>query len=132
MDTNTVLFANEAFYHTFSLRDYSAMEALWARDWPVLCIHPGWPALTEHAAILESWRRILRNPATGPVTPHHARAFIYGALATVVCYEEVQGNLLLACNSFVREAGEIRMVQHHASHCVNPPPPETKAAPALQ
>lgn len=132
MDANTVLFTNEAFYHAFSLRDYPAMEALWAREWPVLCVHPGWPALTEYAAILESWRRILRNPATGPVIPHHARVLAYGALATVVCYEEVQGTLLLASNTFALEAGEIRLVQHHASHCANPPPPETKSAPALQ
>lgn len=132
MDATAVLFVNEAFYHAFSQRDFPAMEALWARAAPVLCIHPGWPALTEYAAVLESWRRILRNPATGPVTPHHARAFDYGGLATVVCYEEVQGSLLLACNTFVVEDGEIRLAQHHTSHCANPPPPEIKPAPALQ
>jgi hypothetical protein len=132
MDANAVLFVNEAFYHAFSHRDFAAMETLWAREWPVLCVHPGWPALTEHAAVLESWRRILLNPATGIVTPHHARAFVYGELATVVCYEEIQGNLLLASNTFAVEAGEIRIVQHHASHCANPPPPEVKSAPALQ
>ncbi|MVF20100.1 DUF4440 domain-containing protein [Methylocaldum sp. BRCS4] len=131
-DATAVLFANEAFYHAFSQRDLDAMERLWAREWPVLCIHPGWPVLTEHAAIIESWRRIFQNPATGTVTPHYARAFVYGTVATVVCYEEIQGALLVANNTFAIERDEIRIVHHHASHCANPPPPESKAAPAVQ
>jgi len=132
MDATAVLFANETFYHAFSHRDFAVMERLWAREWPVLCIHPGWPVLTEHAAIIESWRRIFQNSATGTVTPHYARAFVYGAMATVVCYEEIQGALLVANNTFIVEAGEIRIIHHHASHCANPPPPETKSAPAMQ
>lgn len=132
MDPNAVLFVNEAFYHAFSQRDFAAIATLWAKSWPVLCVHPGWPALTERPAIMESWRRILLNPATGAVVPHHARVFVYGEMATVVCYEEIQGSLLLAANTYMMEEGAIRMVQHHASHCANPPPPETKASPALQ
>ncbi|CAL1240579.1 nuclear transport factor 2 family protein [Candidatus Methylocalor cossyra] len=132
MDATAVLFANEAFYHAFSQRDFPAMERLWAREWPVVCIHPGWPALTDYTAILESWRRILGNPATGTVIPHHARALLYGPVATVLCYEEIQGAVLVASNAFVIEGGEIRIVHHHASPCAHPPPPEAKAAPALQ
>jgi hypothetical protein len=132
LNVTSVLFANEAFYHAFSQRDFATMERLWARERPVLCIHPGWPALTEHAAILESWRRILQNPASGPITPHHARAFMYDVFAAVVCYEQIQGALLVANNLFLVEGGEIRIFQHHSSHCANPPAPETRAAPALQ
>lgn len=132
MNAAAVLFANETFYHAFSQRDFATMERLWARDAPVLCIHPGWPALTEHAAIIESWRRILQNPATGPVVPHHARAFLYDAFATVVCYEQVESTLLVANNTFLVESGEIRIFHHHSSHCANPPAPEIKATPAMQ
>jgi hypothetical protein len=132
MDATAVLFANEAFYHVFSQRDFAAMERLWAQDWPVLCVHPGWPALTEREAVIESWRRILQNPNSPVITPHHAKALIYAGQATVVCYEEVQGRLLVASNSFVVERSEIRIVQHHASHCANPPPPEAKPAPPVQ
>ncbi len=132
MDATAVLFANEAFYYIFSQRDFAAMERLWAQDWPVLCIHPGWPALTEREAIIESWRRILQNPNTPAISPHYAKVLRYGKLATVVCYEEIQGRLLLASNSFVIERNEICIVQHHASHCANPPPPETKSNPAMQ
>jgi hypothetical protein len=40
-DREQVLFANEAFYRAFADRDIDAMDALWARGEPVLCIHPG-------------------------------------------------------------------------------------------
>ena len=132
MDAAAVLFVNEAFYHIFSERDFAAMERLWAKDWPVLCVHPGWPALTERVAIIESWRRILKNPDSPAIAPHHAKVLIYPGHATVVCYEEIQGRFLVASNGFVVEQGEIRMVHHQASHCANPPPPEIKSTPAVQ
>jgi hypothetical protein len=132
MEETAVLFTNEAFYLAFSQRDFEAMERLWATERPVVCIHPGWSALTERAAVLASWRRILENPATTTITPHYASAFMYGDVATVVCYEEVRGILLVATNAFVIEGDAIRIVHHHASACANPPPPETKQAPALQ
>ena len=50
-----VNFANEAFYVAFSTRDLEAMDALWARQAPVTCIHPGWNALTGRDAVMESW-----------------------------------------------------------------------------
>ena len=57
------LAANRAFYHAFGSRDLGAMDRMWARTVPVLCIHPGWPPLLERNAVLSSWRDILRNPA---------------------------------------------------------------------
>ena len=50
------LAANRAFYHAFSSRDLATMDTIWARGVPVLCIHPGWPALMERAAVLSSLR----------------------------------------------------------------------------
>ncbi len=41
-----ILFANETFYHVFRTRDLGAMDELWARRAPVVCVHPGWQALT--------------------------------------------------------------------------------------
>lgn len=117
MDSAIALFANEAFYLAFSKHDLLAMEQLWAKESPLVCIHPGWPALTERNLILASWKSILQNPATGAITPHHARAFVYGAFAAVVCYEEVQGEFLAASNGFIFENGQPRMVFHQASPC---------------
>jgi hypothetical protein len=132
MDAATALFANEAFYLAFSHHDYDAMDRLWARLSPVVCIHPGWPALTERDSIMVSWKNILQNPVTGVVTPHHARALVYGRVATVVCYEEVQGDMLVATNTFLFESGQIRMVYHQASPCSDPPAPEAEKVQFVQ
>ena len=57
-----LLFANETFYHAFHGHDMEAMDALWARHGPVVCVHPGWQALMTRAAVMESWRGILSGP----------------------------------------------------------------------
>src|SRR5215468_8451467 len=60
-EREALLFANEAFYQAFADRDIAAMEAAWASDGPIACIHPGWPPLAGREAVIESWRRILAN-----------------------------------------------------------------------
>ena len=40
-DADAVLAANLEFYRAFTMRDVAAMDALWARDAPVACLHPG-------------------------------------------------------------------------------------------
>ncbi len=62
LDPALLLFANDAFYRAFTSRDYAAMEGLWARAHPVMCLHPGWPALFGREDVLGSWQRILGNP----------------------------------------------------------------------
>ena len=57
-----VLFSNEAFYLAFSQKDVDAMDAIWSRSAPLVCVHPGWRRLTERDEIMDSWRRILQNP----------------------------------------------------------------------
>ena len=44
-DEEAVLAANEEFYRAFAARDLAAMDALWAQETPVACVHPGWDAL---------------------------------------------------------------------------------------
>jgi hypothetical protein len=60
-----ILFANDAFYTAFATGDLAAMDAVWARRAPVCCIHPGWTALNDRDAIMESWRGILGANQTG-------------------------------------------------------------------
>ncbi len=71
-EKEAVLFANEAFYRSFADGDFAAMEALWSRNSPVACIHPGWPPLSGRAKIMESWRGILANPPSPPIRSHDA------------------------------------------------------------
>ena len=73
-----VLFANDAFYLAFANRDYDAMEAIWAREAPVTCIHPGWDALAERDEVMESWESILGNPTAINITCKNATVRVFG------------------------------------------------------
>lgn len=112
-DEDDVLAANEAFYGAFAAADAAAIDALWAREAPVACIHPGWGVLTGRKDVLESWRRIFRN-APPDIFCHGARAFLLGDSAFVVCLEIMPEAVLIATNVFVREAGGWRMAHHQA------------------
>src|SRR5215469_7466233 len=58
-EADALLAANLDFYRAFATRDMAAMERVWARETPVLCLHPGWALLRGRDAVLESWRQIL-------------------------------------------------------------------------
>jgi len=126
-DSDAVLAANLEFYRAFATRDLQAMDALWARQAPVACIHPGWPALADRDAIIESWRGILSNPESPRIVCYDERVFLYGDTALVVCEEELDGGTLVASNLFVREAEGWRIAHHQAGQLVvrraQPPPP---------
>ena len=53
-DSDAVLAANLEFYRAFTTRDVPAMDALWAQEAPVACLHPGWTALKDRDSIMES------------------------------------------------------------------------------
>ena len=114
------LAANRAFYHAFSSRDLATMDTIWARGVPVLCIHPGWPPLMERAAVLSSWRDIMKNPASPNAYSRNDRAFIYGKTAIVVCEEVLDGGVLAATNIFIEELGSWRLIHHQASPIADP------------
>jgi len=110
-----VLDANSAFYRAFSARDLAAMEALWADDAPVVCVHPGWDALRGRDEVIQSWRAILDGVDSLVVRCSHAFAQVLGDTALVVCREHVSGGQLVATNVFVRERGTWKLVHHQAS-----------------
>ncbi len=109
-----VNFANEAFYLAFSTRDLEAMDALWARQAPVTCIHPGWSALTGRDAVMESWQAILTNPSSPVVDCRNPVAHLFGDVGYVICYEAHDQGVLIATNIFVREEGAWKMIHHQA------------------
>ena len=121
MHTQDALFANDAFYLAFAARDLEHMDALWARETPVICLHPGWPALTQRDQILESWSRILGNPEQKPVDVYGAQAFDLGSNILVVCYEELDGNIMVATNLYIEEHKRILLACHQAGPCGQPP-----------
>ncbi len=103
-DHAAVLFANEAFYRAFADRDLAAMDALWAGEGPVACIHPGWTALTTRVEVMASWTRILANPGAPQVACAAPRALLLGDVALVICHEAIQNAHLVATNVFRRAA----------------------------
>ncbi len=124
-----VLFANEAFYLAFRGRDVDGMNDLWAENAAVSCIHPGWHALFGRDEIMESWESILANDASPDIRCREPRASVYGETATVICFEEIGGDYLIATNVFHREAGRWRMVHHQAAPTSGVPADDPDADP---
>jgi ketosteroid isomerase-like protein len=120
-DSDAVLSANLEFYRAFAARDYAAMNALWSRKAPVLCVHPGWPPLIGRAEVMESWRNILAHPEPTRVMCYDDRAVLYGDFAVVICEEELATGHLVATNMFVREGGRWSMVHHQSGALVARP-----------
>ncbi len=125
-ELDAVLFANEAFYRAFADRDMGVMAEAWAEDAPVSCIHPGWGLLEGREIVLQSWQAILSNPGSPAIQCHAARAHIHGEMAHVVCYEEIEGNYLIATNIFVHEGKRWRLVHHQAGPTAEDPPVESE------
>jgi ketosteroid isomerase-like protein len=120
-EKDAVLAANLEFYHAFTTGNFAAMNALWSRAAPVLCVHPGWAALNGREAVMQSWRNILANPQPTRVMVHDDQAFLYGEFAVVICEEELAEGHLVATNMFVKEAGSWRIVHHQSSPLVGRP-----------
>jgi SnoaL-like protein len=115
MTTQTdVLEANERFYHAFNAKDPTLMDAVWASEHAVSCVHPGWNLLEGRDAVLDSWRSILANPDQPRIVSGGADVSIFGELAVVLCRELVAGSPLIATNLFVLEAGEWRLLHHQS------------------
>lgn len=128
-DRDAVLFANEAFYLAFQGQDMAAMDDAWARSAPVTCIHPGWSMLIGRDSVLDSWRGIFEGGNAPDIECRAPRAFVYGDVATVLCFEAVGGGFLIASNLFVREHGRWKMVHHQAGATNGTPPPEEETPP---
>jgi ketosteroid isomerase-like protein len=121
-DPAIIEFANDAFYLAFNAYDLDQMKAIWAQDYPSVCIHPGWAPLFGRDEILESWESIFSGQAPGTsVICHGARVLSQGNVCSVICYEQLPAGWLVATNNFVIEHGKARLVHHHASQCMEPP-----------
>lgn len=127
-----VLAVNAAFYEAFAARDILTMDALWARNAPVACIHPGWDVLHGRARVMASWRAILEGPSPPAVRVLRPAAHIFGGAAFVTCVEVLPNAKLIATNIFTFEDDAWRLVHHQAGPVAqqfnvgdSTPPPET-------
>jgi len=117
-----VLAVNASFYRAFTEGDLASMQALWASEAPLSCLHPGMPVLAGRQKVLASWARILEHPPPAPMTCAEARVQLFGDTAVVLCYEGSgdSHSHLAATNVFVLEAGSWRLVHHHAGPLSQP------------
>ena len=125
-ESDAVLAANLEFYRAFATRDLAAMDRIWARRASVLCTHPGWLPLSGRVSVLEFWSEILVILYSPFVACHDDTAFVYGAIAVVLCEEELPGGQLAASNIFIKEDGRWRLLHHHASPIMMREPPATR------
>jgi|TARA_B110000263_G_C15034317_1_gene385560 ketosteroid isomerase-like protein len=125
-ELDAVLFANEVFYRAFADRDMAAMADVWAEEVTLTCIHPGWGLLEGGDEVLQSWQAILGNPNSPVVRCQGAKAHMQGDMAYVVCYEEIEGNYLIASNIFVHEGRRWRLVHHQAGPTADAPSAEAE------
>ena len=112
--TEAVLEANEAFYRAFNAKDPDAMDAAWAAEHQVACIHPGWNALLGREDVLASWHNILTNPGQPRIVIGGAQVVFTPDTAIVLCRELVAGSPLIATNVFVEEAGAWKLIHHQS------------------
>lgn len=110
-----LLEANESFYKAFRECDSALMDAIWSRDEPVFCIHPGWLPLVGRRQVIENWEGIMSQPGSPDIHCEGASARIDDDHGTVVCFENVGDSRLVATNLFIRSPeGGWRIYHHHA------------------
>lgn len=131
MQRDEVLFANEAFYLAFAERDLAAMDRLWSHRPDVVCVHPGWPALTDRATVMASWKRILGNADQPKVAMHVARTLDLGGAMLVLGYEKMADTVMVAGNVFEAGGAGPVLVAHHAGLCGDPPELPDRVAPTF-
>ena len=115
--------ANARFYRALEELDLPAMDALWAHEGWVRCVHPGWDILVGWDAVRESWEQIFASTRWLRVTPTAIEAAVVGEMGVVVCSENITATtkgdvgvaVAQATNLFRLTPAGWRMFHHHAS-----------------
>jgi ketosteroid isomerase-like protein len=115
--------ANHRFYAAFESLDLAQMEALWAHDDAVECVHPGWDLLLGWDDVRLRWERIFANTKRVRVALSCEWVRVEGDVAWVACTAHVttafaegfDEAVVQATNIFVRREGQWLLVVHHAS-----------------
>jgi len=133
-DRDAVLNANRGFYDAFQSLDAEKMQAVWARDPSIICIHPGWRKLSGWGPIMLSWERIFENVFEMKFELGETDVTISGDLAVVVVeenltqrgYDGTSRSQVIATNVYERIGDAWFMVMHHGSPVIAPPDDEPR------
>ena len=115
--------ANTRFYEAFESLDIRHMEAVWATDQTVHCIHPGWEIRSGWPSVRDSWVLIFNNTAKINLTVTDLKIVIHGEIGWVNCTEEVKQIIdgephvtyVLTTNLFLHQQNDWFMIHHHGS-----------------
>ncbi len=122
-----VLATHAAFYSAFERSDFDAMEAVWADDEGVVCVHPGAEPIRGRAAVMRSWLALMAGAPYIQFFLTDVQASVTGDLASVTCTENVlsagadtpigvfAGGSAAATNVLRYTAQGWRLWIHHAS-----------------
>lgn len=111
--------ANTALYAAIAEGDLQAMDAVWARDEPVVCIHPGRAPLQGRIDVMASWAEIFEGGGP-PISYSQDSVSLIRGIAFVSCLEHIGDTTLAANNILVWENSTWRVVQHIASTITQP------------
>ena len=120
--------ANTRFYSAFESLDIAQMEAVWAHDDEVECVHPGWELLLGWEEVRERWARLFANARRVRIALSSVWIRIEGRVGWVACTEHVttafadsfDDAMVQATNIFVLQEEGWMLVAHHASPLPNP------------
>jgi len=122
-----VLAVNASFYGAFERGDFDTMEAVWAEDDAVVCVHPGARPLRGRRDVMRSWVALMAQAEYIQFVLTDVEAAVVEDVATVTCTENVlsappgmprdafAGGSAAATNVFRRTSDGWRLWVHHAS-----------------
>src|ERR1700685_4705612 len=115
--------ANTRFYSAFESLDLAQMEAVWAHDDEVECVHPGWDLLLGWDEVRERWARLFANAKRVRIALSCVWVRVEGDVGWVSCTQHVttafadgfDDAMVQATNIFLRHDEQWVLVAHHAS-----------------
>jgi len=115
--------ANQRFYAAFESLDMAQMEAVWAHDDAVQCVHPGWSILLGWEEVRERWTRIFANTKRVRVALSGIWIRVEGSVGWVGCTAHVttasadsfDDAIVQATNIFILREDRWLLAAHHAS-----------------
>ena len=116
--------ANARFYRALEQLDLPAMDALWAHEGWVRCVHPGYDAVVGWPAVRRSFETIFANTSLLHVTPTAVDVMVFGEIGVIACVEnitlgsedEMGMQVAQATNIFrLADGSGWRLMHHHAS-----------------
>ncbi len=136
-----VLEAHAAFYAAFEKSDFDAMEAMWADDEGVVCVHPGAEPIRGRSAVMRSWLVLMAGAPYIQFFLTDVQASVVGDIASVTCTENVlsagadtpvgvfAGGSAAATNVLRHTSQGWRLWIHHASPVLSSTEPSQEDSP---